>query len=145
MQVHQSQFRSIWTMPPLCTMQTDWLRSTCPIRPPSLAISIPLGTIQFIVYWTNISSKSPTHGTSTPHKHTRRCWRDRGCCRRSCHLATKRGEDDFAEARDVNGGRFWGMMDALKVIWTRDGIKGFVRDPALADDHAEFRPLLVVV
>ncbi|KIM44989.1 hypothetical protein M413DRAFT_368034 [Hebeloma cylindrosporum] len=127
MQVHQSQFRSVWTCA-ASVYRTEGLAAFYVSYPTTLAISIPFNAIQFTVY-EHIKKFANPRNEYSPQTHIAAG----GIAGAVAAAVTTpldvaktilqtRGASTEADIRNVGG-----MMDAFKVIWTRDGIKGFAR------------------
>ena len=127
MQVHKSEFRSVLTCARV-VFRNEGLAAFYVSYPTTLAISIPFNAIQFTVYeqckrFLNPSQQySPaTHiisggvagavaaGITTPLDVAKT-------------ILQTRGTSADADIRNVRG-----MGDAFRVIWRRDGVKGFGR------------------
>jgi len=127
MQVHQSQFRSVWTCA-ASVYRAEGLAAFYVSYPTTLAISIPFNAIQFTVY-EHIKKFANPRNEYSPQTHIAAG----GIAGAVAAAVTTpldvaktilqtRGTSTEADIRNVGG-----MMDAFKVIWTRDGIKGFAR------------------
>lgn len=127
MQVHQSEFRSVFTAIRV-VHRNEGLVAFYVSYPTTLTMSIPFTAVQFTVYeqikrvLNPIGEYSPmTHmiagglaggvaaGVTTPLDVAKT-------------LLQTRGTSQDPEIR-----RLGGMVDAFRVIWRRDGIKGFAR------------------
>ncbi|OAX43919.1 mitochondrial carrier [Rhizopogon vinicolor AM-OR11-026] len=127
MQVHQSEFRSVFTAMRV-VYQTEGLSAFYVSYPTTLMMSVPFTAVQFTVYehikrLLNPSREySPvTHmiaggvaggvaaGVTTPLDVAKT-------------LLQTRGTSKDPEIRRVNG-----MVDAIRIIWKRDSLKGFGR------------------
>ena len=127
MQVHQSQFRSVWTCA-ASVYRVEGLAAFYVSYPTTLAISIPFNAIQFTVY-EHIKKFANPRNEYSPQTHIAAG----GIAGAVAAAVTTpldvaktilqtRGTSTEADIRNVGG-----MVDAFKVIWTRDGIKGFAR------------------
>jgi len=127
MQVHKSEFRSVLTCARV-VFQNEGFAAFYVSYPTTLAISIPFNAIQLTVYeqckrFLNPSQQySPTThifsgavagavaaGVTTPLDVTKT-------------ILQTRGTSNDTDIRNVRG-----MADAFRVIWKRDGLKGFAR------------------
>ena len=127
MQLHQSAFRSVFSCASTI-YRTEGLNAFYVSYPTTLAISIPFNAIQFTVY-----------------DHVKRFLNPRGEYSPSSHMISgaiaggvaaavttpldvaktilqTRGSSTDPEIRNVRG-----ISDAMKVIWKKDGLKGFSR------------------
>jgi solute carrier family 25 iron transporter 28/37 len=127
MQVHKSEFRSVLTCARV-VFRNEGFAAFYVSYPTTLAISIPFNAIQLTVYeqckrFLNPSQQySPTThiisgavagavaaGVTTPLDVAKT-------------ILQTRGTSNDADIRNVRG-----MADAFRVIWRRDGLKGFAR------------------
>ncbi|KAJ7583423.1 mitochondrial carrier domain-containing protein [Mycena floridula] len=127
MQVHKSEFRSVFTCARV-VFQTEGISAFYVSYPTTLAISIPFNAIQYTVYEQMKRMLNPTHEYS-PSTHM-----ISGAAAGAVAAAVTtpldvaktilqtRGASHDADIRNVRG-----MKDAFKVIWQRDGLKGFAR------------------
>ncbi|PFH46876.1 hypothetical protein AMATHDRAFT_77463 [Amanita thiersii Skay4041] len=127
MQVHKSEFRSVFTCA-RTVLRNEGLGAFYVSYPTTLAISIPFNAIQFTVYEQCKHFMNPRHEYS-PISHI-----VSGAVAGAVAAAVTtpldvaktilqtRGTSSEADIRDVRG-----MTDAFRVIWTRDGLKGFGR------------------
>jgi len=127
MQVHKSEFRSIFTCAKT-VYRHEGLGAFYVSYPTTLAISIPFNAIQFTIYEHLKRTLNPRHEYS-PSTHM---IAGAGAGAIAAAVTTPldvaktmlqtRGTSHDAEIRNVRG-----MGDAFKVIWARDGLKGFGR------------------
>ncbi|KAK7466487.1 Fe(2+) transporter [Stygiomarasmius scandens] len=127
MQVHKSEFRSIFTCA-RTVYRNEGLSAFYVSYPTTLAISIPFNAIQFTIYEHLKRTLNPRHEYS-PSTHM---IAGAGAGAIAAAVTTPldvaktmlqtRGTSHDAEIRNVRG-----MGDAFKVIWARDGLKGFGR------------------
>ncbi|KAF5383707.1 hypothetical protein D9615_003667 [Tricholomella constricta] len=127
MQVHKSEFRSVFTCARV-VFRNEGLSAFYVSYPTTLAISIPFNAIQFTVYEQLKRFMNPSHQYS-PTTHI-----VSGAVAGAVAAAVTtpldvaktilqtRGTSTDADIRNVRG-----MADAFRVIWQRDGIKGFGR------------------
>lgn len=127
MQVHKSEFRSVFTCARV-VYRNEGLAAFYVSYPTTLAISIPFNAIQFTVYEQVKRFMNPRQEYS-PTTHIAA-----GAVAGAVAAAVTtpldvaktilqtRGTSQDADIRNVRG-----MMDAFKVIWNRDGLKGFGR------------------
>lgn len=127
MQVHKSEFRSVLTCAKV-VYRTEGLAAFYVSYPTTLAISIPFNAIQFTVYEQLKRFMNPSQEYS-PSTHI-----VSGAVAGAVAAAVTtpldvaktilqtRGTSADADIRNVRG-----MMDAFRVIWRRDGVKGFGR------------------
>lgn len=127
MQVHQSEFRSVLTCAKV-VYRNEGLAAFYVSYPTTLAISIPFNAIQFTVYEQVKRFMNPSHEYS-PTSHI-----VAGAVAGAVAAAVTtpldvaktilqtRGTSSDADIRNTRG-----MMDAFRVIWQRDGLKGFGR------------------
>ncbi|KAJ8587335.1 mitochondrial carrier [Rhizopogon salebrosus TDB-379] len=127
MQVHQSEFRSVFTAMRV-VYQTEGLAAFYISYPTTLTMSVPFTAVQFTVYEHIKKFLNPTHeyspvthmiaggvaggvaaGVTTPLDVAKTLLQTRGTAR-------------DPEIRRVNG-----MVEAISIIWKRDGFKGFGR------------------
>ncbi|KAK0188806.1 mitochondrial carrier domain-containing protein [Armillaria mellea] len=127
MQVHKSQFRSVFTCARV-VYRNEGLAAFYVSYPTTLAISIPFNAIQFTVYEQVKRILNPRHEYSPTTHITAGAIAGAVAAAVTTPLDVAktilqtRGTSHDAEIRGVKG-----MADALRVIWTRDGIKGFGR------------------
>lgn len=127
MQVHKSEFRSVFTCARV-VYRTEGLSAFYVSYPTTLAISIPFNAIQFTVYEQMKRVLNPRHEYS-PMTHI-----TAGAVAGAVAAAVTtpldvaktilqtKGMSSDPEIRNVKG-----MADAMKVIWAKDGLKGFGR------------------
>ena len=127
MQIHKSEFRSVLTCARV-VYRNEGLGAFYVSYPTTLAISIPFNAIQFTVYEQMKRFLNPTHQYS-PTTHIMS-----GAVAGAVAAAVTtpldvaktilqtRGTSSDPDIRNVRG-----MMDAFRVIWKRDGVKGFGR------------------
>jgi solute carrier family 25 iron transporter 28/37 len=127
MQVHKSEFRSIFTCAKV-VYRNEGLSAFYVSYPTTLAITIPFNAIQFTVYEQLKRVMNPTReysptthiiagaaagavaaGVTTPLDVAKT-------------ILQTRGTSHDPEIRNTRG-----MMDALRIIWKRDGVHGFGR------------------
>lgn len=127
MQVHQSEFRSVFTAMRV-VYQTEGLAAFYVSYPTTLMMSVPFTAVQFTVYEHFKKILNPTReyspvthmiaggvaggvaaGVTTPLDVAKT-------------LLQTRGTSKDPEIRRVGG-----MVDAIRIIWKRDGFKGFGR------------------
>lgn len=127
MQVHKSEFRSVFTCAQV-VYRTEGFSAFYVSYPTTLAISIPFNAIQYTVYEQMKRMLNPTHEYS-PVTHMISGGVAGGVAAAvttpldvaKTILQTKGTSQDL-DIRNVKG-----MADAFKVIWARDGLKGFGR------------------
>jgi len=127
MQIHKSEFRSVFTCARV-VFRTEGLGAFYVSYPTTLAISIPFNAIQFTVYEQVKRFMNP-RGEYSPSSHM-----VAGAVAGAVAAAVTtpldvaktilqtRGTSKEADIRGVKG-----MFDAFRVIWNRDGLKGFSR------------------
>ncbi|KAI9464189.1 mitochondrial carrier domain-containing protein [Boletus coccyginus] len=127
MQVHQSQFRSVFTAIRV-VYQTEGLGAFYVSYPTTLMMSVPFTAVQFTVY-EQIKKVLNPNGEYSPVTHMIAGGMAGGVAAGvttpldvAKTLLQTRGTSHDPEIR-----RLGGMMDALRVIWKRDGMKGFGR------------------
>ena len=127
MQLHQSEFRNVWACARY-VYRVEGLSAFYISYPTTLAITIPFNAIQFTVY-EHIKRFSNPRNDYSPATHVVAG----GIAGAVAAAVTTpldvaktilqtRGTAKDADIRNVSG-----MMDALRVIWTKDGVKGFGR------------------
>lgn len=127
MQVHKSEFRSVFTCARV-VYRNEGLAAFYVSYPTTLAISIPFNAIQFTVYEQVKRILNPRHEYSPTTHITAGAIAGAVAAAVTTPLDVAktilqtRGTSHDAEIRGVKG-----MADALRIIWTRDGIKGFGR------------------
>lgn len=127
MQVHKSEFRSVYTCA-RTVYRTEGLGAFYVSYPTTLAISIPFNAIQYTIYEHLKRVLNPTHEYS-PSSHM---ISGAGAGAVAAAVTTPldvaktmlqtRGTSHDPEIRNVRG-----MSDAFRIIWSRDGFKGFTR------------------
>ncbi|KAK7030635.1 hypothetical protein R3P38DRAFT_3394049 [Favolaschia claudopus] len=127
MQVHKSEFRSVYTCAKV-VFRNEGLGAFYVSYPTTLAISIPFNAIQYTVYEQLKRVMNPKHEYS-PGTHI-----TAGAVAGAVAAAVTtpldvaktilqtRGTSHDPEIRNVRG-----MMDALRIIWAKDGLKGYAR------------------
>ncbi|KAG2145126.1 mitochondrial carrier domain-containing protein [Suillus clintonianus] len=127
MQVHQSEFRSVFTALRV-VYQKEGLAAFYVSYPTTLTMSVPFTAVQFTVYEHMKKLLNPS-GDYSPVTHMIAGGMAGGVAAGvttpldvAKTLLQTRGSSHDPEIRRVNG-----MMDALRIIWRRDGIKGFGR------------------
>jgi len=127
MQVHKSEFRSVWACA-RTVYRSEGLAAFYVSYPTTLAITIPFNAIQFTVY-EHIKKFANPRNEYSPQTHIMAG----GIAGAVAAAVTTpldvaktmlqtRGTATETDIRNVRG-----MFDALRVIWARDGIKGFGR------------------
>lgn len=125
--MHKSEFRSVFTCAKV-VYRTEGLGAFYVSYPTTLAISIPFNAIQFTVYEHVKRVLNPRHEYS-PSTHITAG----GIAGAVAAAVTTpldvaktilqtRGSSQDAEIRNVKG-----LGDAFKIIWARDGLRGFAR------------------
>ncbi|KAF8552397.1 mitochondrial carrier [Imleria badia] len=127
MQVHQSQFRSVFTAMRV-VYHTEGPGAFYVSYPTTLMMSIPFTAVQFTVY-EQIKKVLNTKGEYSPVTHMIAGGVAGGVAAGvttpldvAKTLLQTRGTSQDPEIRKLGG-----MMDAFRVIWKRDGLKGFGR------------------
>jgi solute carrier family 25 iron transporter 28/37 len=127
MQVHQSEFRSVFTAIRV-VYRTEGLGAFYVSYPTTLTMSVPFTAVQFTVY-EHIKKVLNPKGEYSPVTHMIAGGMAGGVAAGvttpldvAKTLLQTRGTSHDPEIR-----RLGGMMDAFRVIWKRDGIKGFGR------------------
>ncbi|KAG0709252.1 mitochondrial carrier domain-containing protein [Suillus ampliporus] len=127
MQVHQSEFRSVFTAMRV-VYRTEGLAAFYVSYPTTLMMSVPFTAVQFTVYEHMKKLLNPSNDYS-PVTHMIAGGMAGGVAAGvttpldvAKTLLQTRGTSHDAEIRRVGG-----MVDALRIIWKRDGIKGFGR------------------
>ena len=127
MQLHKSEFRSVWTCARV-VYRAEGIGAFYVSYPTTLAISIPFNAIQFTVYeqikrimnprreyspsthiFAGAVSGAVAAAVTTPLDVAKTILQTRGTSK----------DTDIRNAK--------GLIDAYRVIWTRDGLKGFGR------------------
>ena len=127
MQVHQSQFRSVFTAIRV-VYRTEGLGAFYVSYPTTLMMSVPFTAVQFTVY-EQIKKVLNPKGEYSPVTHMIAGGMAGGVAAGvttpldvAKTLLQTRGTSQDPEIR-----RLGGMVDAFRVIWRRDGLKGFGR------------------
>ncbi|KAG2113115.1 mitochondrial carrier domain-containing protein [Suillus discolor] len=127
MQVHQSEFRSVFTALRV-VYQTEGLAAFYVSYPTTLTMSVPFTAVQFTVYEHMKKLLNPS-GDYSPITHMIAGGMAGGVAAGvttpldvAKTLLQTRGSSHDSEIRRVGG-----MLDALRIIWRRDGIRGFGR------------------
>ncbi|KAG1788192.1 mitochondrial carrier domain-containing protein [Suillus plorans] len=127
MQVHQSEFRSVFTALRV-VYQTEGLSAFYLSYPTTLTMSVPFTAVQFTVYEHMKKLLNPS-GDYSPITHMIAGGMAGGVAAGvttpldvAKTLLQTRGSSHDSEIRRVGG-----MLDALRIIWRRDGIRGFGR------------------
>lgn len=127
MQVHQSEFRSVFTALRV-VYQKEGLAAFYVSYPTTLTMSVPFTAVQFTVYEHMKKLLNPS-GDYSPVTHMIAGGMAGGVAAGvttpldvAKTLLQTRGTSHDPEIRRVGG-----MVDALRIIWRRDGIKGFGR------------------
>lgn len=127
MQLHKSEFRSMWTCARV-VYRTEGISAFYVSYPTTLAISIPFNAIQFTVY-EQIKRFVNPRGEYSPSTHI---FAGGVAGAVAAAITTPldvaktilqtRGTSKDPDIRNAKG-----LVDAFRVIWTRDGFKGFGR------------------
>ncbi|KAG1741154.1 mitochondrial carrier domain-containing protein [Suillus lakei] len=127
MQVHQSEFRSVFTALRV-VYQKEGIAAFYVSYPTTLTMSVPFTAVQFTVYEHMKKLLNPS-GDYSPVTHMIAGGMAGGVAAGvttpldvAKTLLQTRGTSHDLEIRRVGG-----MLDALRIIWRRDGIKGFGR------------------
>lgn len=127
MQVHQSEFRSVFTALRV-VYQKEGIAAFYVSYPTTLTMSVPFTAVQFTVYEHMKKLLNPS-GDYSPVTHMIAGGMAGGVAAGvttpldvAKTLLQTRGSSHDLEIRRVGG-----MLDALRIIWRRDGIKGFGR------------------
>ncbi|KAH0836646.1 mitochondrial carrier domain-containing protein [Lanmaoa asiatica] len=127
MQVHQSEFRSVFTAVRV-VYRTEGLGAFYVSYPTTLMMSVPFTAVQFTVY-EQIKKVLNPKGEYSPVTHVIAGGMAGGIAAGvttpldvAKTLLQTRGTSQDPEIRKLGG-----MMDAFRVIWKRDGMKGFGR------------------
>jgi solute carrier family 25 (mitochondrial iron transporter), member 28/37 len=127
MQVHKSEFRSVFTCAQV-VYRTEGLAAFYVSYPTTLTMSIPFTAVQFTVYEQLKALLNPS-GSYSPVTHMIAGGLAGGVAAGvttpldvAKTILQTRGTAHDAELRNVRG-----MTDAFRVIWKRDGVKGFAR------------------
>ena len=127
MQLHKSKFRSIWTCARV-VYRTEGISAFYVSYPTTLAISIPFNAIQFTVY-EQIKRFVNPRGEYSPSTHIFAGGVAGGVAAAvttpldvAKTILQTRGTSKDTDIRNAKG-----LVDAFRVIWTRDGFKGFGR------------------
>ncbi|KIY52843.1 putative MRS4-protein of the mitochondrial carrier family [Fistulina hepatica ATCC 64428] len=127
MQVHRSAFRSVYTCAHTL-YRTEGVSTFFVSYPTTLAISIPFNAIQFTMYEQLKCVLNP-RGEYSPSSHIVSGAVAGGIAAAATTpldvaktLLQTRGASDDAQVRNARG-----MFDALRIIWSREGLRGFAR------------------
>lgn len=127
MQLHKSEFRSIWTCARV-VYRTEGISAFYVSYPTTLAISIPFNAIQFTVY-EQIKRFVNPRGEYSPSTHIFAGGMAGAVAAAvttpldvAKTILQTRGTSKDPDIRNAKG-----LVDASRVIWTRDGFKGFGR------------------
>lgn len=127
MQLHKSEFRSVWACA-RSVYRAEGLAAFYVSYPTTLAITIPFNAIQFSVYEHLKRFLNPRNDYS-PASHIAAgaiAGAVAGAVTNPLDVAKTilqtRGTAQDADIRNARG-----MLDAFRVIWSRDGLKGFGR------------------
>lgn len=127
MQVHESQFRSVSTCA-RTVYQTEGLQAFYVSYPTTLTMTVPFTAVQFTVYEQIKSFLNPS-GVYSPATHIISGGLSgavAGAVTTPLDVAKTllqtRGASTDSEIRHASG-----MKDAFRIIWKRDGLKGFAR------------------
>ncbi|KAF8159699.1 mitochondrial carrier domain-containing protein [Crassisporium funariophilum] len=127
MQLHKSEFRSVWTCA-RTVFRTEGFSAFYVSYPTTLAITIPFNAIQFTVY-EQIKRFANPRGDYSPTTHIVAGGVAGGIAAAvttpldvAKTILQTRGTAQDADIRNARG-----MFDAFRVIWSRDGLKGFSR------------------
>lgn len=127
MQVHQSQFRSVFTCASV-VYRTEGLSAFYVSYPTTLTMTIPFTAVQFTVYEQLKKLLNPS-GNYSPVTHMIAGGLAGGIAAGvttpldvAKTILQTRGTSQDKEIRHARG-----MLDAFRIIWKRDGLKGFSR------------------
>ena len=127
MQVHQSQFRSVFKCAQT-VYRTEGINAFYISYPTTLTMTVPFTAVQFTVYEQIKAFLNPS-GVYSPATHIVSgglAGAVAGAVTTPLDVAKTllqtRGTSADAEIRHANG-----MKDAFRIIWQRDGLKGFAR------------------
>jgi len=127
MQVHQSEFRSVFTAMRV-VYRNEGLAAFYVSYPTTLTMSVPFTAVQFTVYEQVKRQLNPT-GEYSPSSHVIAGGLAGGVAAGvttpldvAKTLLQTRGSSQDRELRRVGG-----MLDAMQIIWKRDGMRGFFR------------------
>lgn len=127
MQVHESQFRSVFTCA-RTVYRTEGLNAFYISYPTTLTMTVPFTAVQFTVYEQLKTFLNPS-GVYSPATHIVSgglAGAVAGAVTTPLDVAKTllqtRGTSQDAEIRHAKG-----MQDAFRIIWRRDGFKGFAR------------------
>lgn len=127
MQVHKSQFRSVFTCARV-VYRNEGLAAFYVSYPTTLTMTVPFTAVQFTVYEHLKKLLNPS-GVYSPTTHMIAGGLAGGVAAGvttpldvAKTLLQTRGSSADAEIRGTKG-----MVDAFRIIWRRDGIKGFAR------------------
>lgn len=127
MQVHKSEFRSVWTCA-RTVYRNEGFNAFYISYPTTLMMTVPFTAVQFTVYEQLKTFLNPT-GVYSPSTHIISgglAGAVAGAVTTPLDVAKTllqtRGTSHDAEIRNARG-----MGDAFRIIWARDGLKGFAR------------------
>ncbi|KAI6149811.1 mitochondrial carrier domain-containing protein [Pisolithus tinctorius] len=127
MQVHQSEFRSVFTAMRV-VYRNEGLAAFYVSYPTTLMMSVPFTAVQFTVY-EQVKRLLNPRGEYSPSSHVIAGALAGGVAAGvttpldvAKTLLQTRGTSQDSELRRVRG-----MWDAFRIIWTRDGVRGFFR------------------
>jgi len=127
MQVHKSEFRSVFTCARV-VYRNEGLNAFYVSYPTTLTMTVPFTAVQFTVYEHLKKLLNPS-GVYSPTTHMIAGGLAGGIAAGvttpldvAKTLLQTRGSSSDAEIRNTKG-----MVDAFRIIWRRDGIKGFAR------------------
>ncbi|KAI6120762.1 mitochondrial carrier domain-containing protein [Pisolithus croceorrhizus] len=127
MQVHQSEFRSVFTAMRV-VYRNEGLAAFYVSYPTTLMMSVPFTAAQFTVY-EQVKRLLNPRGEYSPSSHVIAGALAGGVAAGvttpldvAKTLLQTRGTSQDSELRRVRG-----MWDAFRIVWTRDGVKGFFR------------------
>lgn len=127
MQVHKSEFRSVWTCA-RTVYRNEGFNAFYISYPTTLTMTVPFTAVQFTVYEQLKTFLNPT-GVYSPSTHIISgglAGAVAGAVTTPLDVAKTllqtRGTSHDAEIRNARG-----MGDAFRIIWARDGLKGFAR------------------
>jgi solute carrier family 25 (mitochondrial iron transporter), member 28/37 len=127
MQVHRSEFRSVFTCARV-VYRNEGLNAFYVSYPTTLTMTVPFTAVQFTVYEELKKLLNPS-GAYSPTTHMIAGGLAGGVAAGvttpldvAKTLLQTRGSSADKEIRNTKG-----MMDAFRIIWKRDGVKGFAR------------------
>ncbi|EIN06089.1 mitochondrial carrier [Punctularia strigosozonata HHB-11173 SS5] len=127
MQVHESQFRSMWTCA-RTVYATEGVGAFYISYPTTLTMTVPFTAVQFTVYEQIKRAMNPS-GEYAPGTHVIAGGLAGGVAAGvttpldvAKTLLQTRGTSHDSEIRQARG-----MLDAFRIIWQRDGLRGFSR------------------